>query len=94
MSLPYVTDVANAIFGTQWNLPVPVFGVVVLIAVFLSTLVFRKEVARSEARGLIPGGTAALISDLVFVGCSLASSVPGFFISGDGDTGEFPPTSL
>ncbi|HKQ12419.1 MAG TPA: prolipoprotein diacylglyceryl transferase family protein [Steroidobacteraceae bacterium] len=68
MSFPYVTDVANAIFGTQWSLPVPVFGVVVLIAVFWSTLVFRKEVARYEARGVVPGGTAAVISDLVFVG--------------------------
>ena len=68
MSFPYVTDVANAIFGTQWYLPVPVFGVVVLIAVFLSTLVFGKEVARYEAHGVVPGGTGALVADLVFVG--------------------------
>jgi phosphatidylglycerol:prolipoprotein diacylglycerol transferase len=68
MSFPYVTDVANAIFGTQWHLPVPVFGVVVLIAVFVSTLVFRKEVARYETRGVVPGGTGALVADLVFVG--------------------------
>jgi len=67
MSFPYVTDLVNAVFGTQWQLPVPVFGVVVLVAVFLSTLVFGKEVARRETLGVVPAGTGSLVTDLVFV---------------------------
>jgi phosphatidylglycerol---prolipoprotein diacylglyceryl transferase len=68
MSFPYVTDGANAVFGTQWHLPVPTFGIVVLVAVFLSTLVFGKEVARRETLGVVPAGTGSLVNDLVFVG--------------------------
>lgn len=66
MSFPYVTDVVNAVFGTHWHLPVPVFGIVVLVAVYLSTLLFGREVARRETLGIVPGGTAALVTDLVF----------------------------
>jgi phosphatidylglycerol:prolipoprotein diacylglycerol transferase len=67
MSFPYVTDVVNAVFGTQWHLPIPVFGMVVLVAVFLSMLVFGKEVARREQLGVVPAGAGSLVSDLVFV---------------------------
>jgi phosphatidylglycerol:prolipoprotein diacylglycerol transferase len=67
MSFPYVTDLLNAVFGTQWHLPIPVFGIVVLVAVYLSTLVFAKEVARRETLGTVPAGAAALVNDLVFV---------------------------
>jgi phosphatidylglycerol:prolipoprotein diacylglycerol transferase len=67
MSFPYVTDVVNAVFGTRWHLPVPVFGIVVLAAVFLSTLLFGKEVARREQLGVVPAGTGSLVTDLVFV---------------------------
>jgi phosphatidylglycerol:prolipoprotein diacylglycerol transferase len=68
MSFPYVTDVLNALFGTQWHLPIPVFGVLVLVAVYLSMLVFGREVARRETLGVVPSGTAALVTDVVFVG--------------------------
>jgi phosphatidylglycerol---prolipoprotein diacylglyceryl transferase len=67
MAFPYVTDAVNAVFGTQWHLPVPTFGIVVLVAVFLSTLVFGKEVARRETLGVVPAGTGSLVNDLVFV---------------------------
>lgn len=67
MSFPYVTDLVNAVFGTQFHLPIPVFGIVVLVAVYLSTLVFGKEVARRETLGIVPPGTGALVTDLVFV---------------------------
>ena len=68
MSFPYVTDIVNAVFGTQWHLPIPVFGVVVLVAIYLSMLLFGKEVARREAVGMLPAKTAALVTDLVFAG--------------------------
>jgi len=68
MSFPYVTDVLNALFGTQWHLPIPVFGIVVMTAVYLAMLVFGKEVARRETLGVVPAGTAALVADVVFVG--------------------------
>ena len=37
MSYPYVTDALNAIFGTQWHLPIPTFGVIVALAVTTAT---------------------------------------------------------
>jgi phosphatidylglycerol---prolipoprotein diacylglyceryl transferase len=67
MSFPYVTDIVNAVFGTQWHLPIPVFGIVVLVAVYLSMLVFGKEVARREIIGIVPAGTRVLVTDLVLV---------------------------
>jgi phosphatidylglycerol:prolipoprotein diacylglycerol transferase len=68
MAFPYVTDAVNAVFGTQWHLPVPTFGIVVLLAVLLSTHVFGKEVARRETLGVVPAGTGSIVNDLVFVG--------------------------
>jgi prolipoprotein diacylglyceryltransferase len=92
MSFPYVTDLLNALFGTQWYLPVPMFGVVVLIAVLLSTLVFGKEVARREMLGVVPGGTRSLV--LPMLDAAAPAMMLGYAIgrlgcqlSGDGDWG-------
>jgi hypothetical protein len=51
MAFPYVTDILNALFGTQWMLPVPTFGAVVVAAIFAATSVARVEVKRLESAG-------------------------------------------
>jgi hypothetical protein len=45
MSFPYITDIANALLGMRWALPIPTFGVVVA-AVFAVLLVLRSEAQR------------------------------------------------
>jgi phosphatidylglycerol:prolipoprotein diacylglycerol transferase len=67
MTFPYVTDLLNAILGTQWDLPFPTFGLVVVAAVVLATAVVRVEAKRLESLGRLPPLTHALVSDLAFV---------------------------
>ena len=67
MSFPYVTDIANAIFGTRWHLPIPTFGIVVAIAVALATAVAIRLVKSYEALGRLPSLTHALVPDMVLI---------------------------
>jgi phosphatidylglycerol:prolipoprotein diacylglycerol transferase len=57
----------NAAFGTHWNLPIPVFGVVVVVAIGLATMVARREVKRHESLGRLPRSTNVLVGDLAVV---------------------------
>ena len=75
MSFPYITDLLNAAFGTHWDLPIPVFGVVVVAAIVLATTVARREVKRYELLGRLPGSTNALVGDLALV--SVVAGVVG-----------------
>jgi phosphatidylglycerol:prolipoprotein diacylglycerol transferase len=67
MSFPYVTDLLNAAFGTQWALPIPTFGVVVVTAIVLATIVARQEVTRQELLGRLPPSTNAIVGDLALI---------------------------
>jgi len=67
MSFPYVTDLLNAAFGTNWDLPIPMFGAVVVTAVMLATTIARREVARRELLGTFRPSTNAIVSDLALV---------------------------
>ena len=70
MSYPYLSDLINHIFGTQWNIPIAVFGSFVLLAIITATFVAKKEVIRFENLGILPkvegAYTHKIVSDLAF----------------------------
>lgn len=78
MSYPYLTDLLNAVLGTQWQLPIPTFGVVVAIAMVVAARVARAESRRIEALGWVPAGTQAKVADLALV-CALAGLIGARF---------------
>jgi phosphatidylglycerol:prolipoprotein diacylglycerol transferase len=67
MSYPYVTDIANAILGTDWHLPIPTFGALVVSAIMIATRVARQEVERQERSGRLPRSTHAIVGDLALI---------------------------
>ncbi len=67
MSYPYLTDVINALFGTNWHLALPTFGFIVAIAVVSATYVATRLVRTFEAVGKLPPRTHALVTDMVVV---------------------------
>lgn len=64
MSYPYLSDLINHLFGTQWTIPIAMFGSFVVIAIIVSTSVAKNEVIRFEKLNLLP---MAKISPNVFV---------------------------
>jgi phosphatidylglycerol:prolipoprotein diacylglycerol transferase len=66
MSYPHLTDILNAAFGTDWALPIPTFGVLVAMALAISTSVARAEARRLESLGRLPPSTNLVIGDIVF----------------------------
>ena len=79
MSYPYLSDVLNALLGTQWHIPIAMFGTFVAIALIVGTWLATKEFLRLEQLGVLPKtiATAAgrippnqLVSDLVLI-CAL-----------------------
>lgn len=54
MAYPYLSDFFNHILGTQWNIPIPMFGSFLALALIVSILVALKEVIRFEKLGLLP----------------------------------------
>ena len=67
MSFPYITDIANALLGTHWALPIPTFGVVVAAAILIATSLARMETKRLEAIGKLPLRTHLVVADLALV---------------------------
>lgn len=67
MSFPYVTDIVNALFGTEWHLPIATFGTIVAIAIAAAAFVAGLEAKRLEAVGELPPSTAAIVPDLAVV---------------------------
>jgi phosphatidylglycerol:prolipoprotein diacylglycerol transferase len=67
MSFPYITDIANALLGTHWALPIPTFGVVVAAAIVLATRVARREAMRLAAIGKLPFRAHLVVGDLALV---------------------------
>jgi phosphatidylglycerol:prolipoprotein diacylglycerol transferase len=95
MTFPYVTDLLNAILGTQWDLPFPTFGVVVLTAVFVATGVARLEAKRLESVGRLPSLAHAVVSDLAFV--STVAGIVGarvFYIADNADEFLAAPAAM
>lgn len=79
MSYPYLSDVLNALLGTQWHLPIAMFGTFVAIALIVGTWLATKEFVRLEQLGVLPKTIATtagrippnqLVSDLVLI-CAL-----------------------
>src|SRR5665647_1456732 len=64
MSYPYLSDLINPIFGTQWTIPIAMFGSFVALAIIVSTLVAKREIMRFEKLGLL---TKATIAPDVFI---------------------------
>ncbi len=67
MSFPYVTDIANTLLGTNWDLPIPTFGVLVACAILIAAYVAQKEVERQESNGRLPASTHTIVSEMVLV---------------------------
>lgn len=67
MSYPYVTDILNAIFGTQWHVPIPVFGLIVVGAIYIAAVVARYEARRLVRGGELPESAHLVVSDLAVV---------------------------
>jgi len=68
MSYPFLGDLINSFFGTSWNVPIPMFGLFVAIAIVAATYVARKEVERYESTERLPQKTSTLVSDLAILG--------------------------
>lgn len=67
MSFPFITDVVNAVFGTDWDLPIPTFGIIVAIAILMATFVARRAVQGYESLGKLPTRSHEIVSDLALV---------------------------
>ena len=68
MSYPFLGDLINSFFGTSWNVPIPMFGLFVAIAIVAATYVARKEVERYESTERLPQKTSTLVFDLAIFG--------------------------
>ena len=53
-SYPYLSDMVNAWFGTNLNIPVAMFGTFVVIALLVATVIAKLEFLRHEQVGLMP----------------------------------------
>jgi len=67
MSFPYVTDLINAVLGTHLHLPLPMFGVVVAIAIVTATTVATRLVRTYEDLGKLPPQSHTFVADMVLV---------------------------
>ncbi|HEV7606835.1 MAG TPA: prolipoprotein diacylglyceryl transferase family protein [Steroidobacteraceae bacterium] len=63
MAYPYLSDVLRGLFGINVPLPVPMFGLMVGIAFFVSLRVANREVKR-----LIPGQPPSFMDNVGFIG--------------------------
>ncbi|HSC67763.1 MAG TPA: prolipoprotein diacylglyceryl transferase family protein [Cellvibrio sp.] len=76
MSYPNLSDVINSIFGTDFHLPIAMFGTFVALAIVVSAWLGKKEVMRFEQLGKLPGAIMSgnkpiaphlLVSDLAMI---------------------------
>lgn len=73
MSYPYLGDLINHVFGTQWHIPIAMFGSFVAIAIIVSSYVAKKEVIRFESLGLLP--KAKMASNILVPPHQLVSNI-------------------
>lgn len=67
MSFPYVSDLLNSILGTDLRLPIPLFGLLVVLAIAAASYVAKFGVERQERYGRLRAGTTACVPDLALV---------------------------
>ena len=67
MSFPYVSDLLNWILGTDLRLPIPFFGLLVVLAIVAATYVARLGVEHQEQLGRLRAATHAVVPDLALV---------------------------
>lgn len=67
MSFPYLTDLINWTFGTDWNLPIPTFGILVAVGIMAAAYFAQKEVERKAAVGTLPASTRDIFSNLILI---------------------------
>ena len=67
MSYPYVTDALNALFGTDWHLPIPTFGVIVALAVTTATYVATRVVRSYENLSRLPSQSHGTVWDMAII---------------------------
>lgn len=67
MSFPYVADLLNRVLGTDLRLPIPLFGLLVVVAIAAATFVARFGVERQEQLGRLRAATHAIVPDLALV---------------------------
>src|SRR5580698_55194 len=67
MSYPYVTDALNAVFGTDWHLPIPTFGIMVALAVAAATYVATRVVRSYEEIGRLPSQSHGTVWDMAII---------------------------
>jgi phosphatidylglycerol:prolipoprotein diacylglycerol transferase len=67
MSFPYLSDVLNAVLGTDLFVPVPMFGLIVVLAIGVASLVAISNIRREESRGNLPPSSHAIVGDLALV---------------------------
>jgi len=75
-SYPYLSDILNAWFGTDWYIPIAMFGTFVALALIIASGIARKEFLRYERIGILPSSINTskgkvsphqLIQDLVII---------------------------
>jgi phosphatidylglycerol:prolipoprotein diacylglycerol transferase len=71
-SFPYLSDVLNAIFGTDLWLPIPMFGLFVVLAISVACFAAISQVRWQEAQGALSPSTHRIVPDL-----ALVSSIAG-----------------
>jgi phosphatidylglycerol:prolipoprotein diacylglycerol transferase len=67
MSYPYVTDALNVVLGTHWHLPIPMFGVIVAVAVAAATYFANRVVRSYEELGRLPAQSHSTVWDMAIV---------------------------
>lgn len=67
MAYPYLSDVINALLGTQLSFGLPTFGPIVVAALLAAAFVTRSEVKRYERAGTLRAGTHREVFDLAAV---------------------------
>lgn len=66
-SYPYLSDVVNALLGTDVHFGVPTFGPIVVLAIVAAAYVTRLEARRLEQAGALRAGASGEIFDLATV---------------------------
>lgn len=67
MSFPYLSDVLNAVLGTDVFVPIPMFGLMVVLAIAVASLVAICSIKQEESRGNLPASTHVIVGDLALV---------------------------
>lgn len=74
MSFPYLSDLLNAVFGTALWLPIPMFGLVVVLAIVIASVTAASGARWQESQGRLPDRSHEIVADLALV-CALSGIV-------------------